>query len=129
MKPIYDLFTAITNHPLDVRTLLDWGSSLDFHELSVWAAKNARWHACQVRAGLARAKAAMFPPGPAAADLPIVTVEVRGGFIEDVDATIPVHVVIEDWDTVKKPTRSVWTLTGGMSGSKAAKLRRLIAND
>ena len=63
-----------------------------------------------------------------------MTVEVRGGLIEDVDATIPVHVVVEDWDipdedTGKKPARSVWKLTGGLSGPKAAKLRRLIAHD
>jgi hypothetical protein len=135
MKPIYDILTAITNHHLDVRTLLEWGGkSLDFHDMSVWGAKSARWYACQVRAGLARAKAALFPPGPAPAELPIVTVDVRGGLIEDVDATIPIHVVTLDWDvpdedTGKKPTRSIWTLAGGLSGPKAAKLRRLIAND
>jgi hypothetical protein len=64
--------------------------------------------------------------------LPIVTVTVRGGLIEDIDATIPADVVVEDWDvpdfdTDKRPARNVWTLTGSLSARKAARLRRLIA--
>lgn len=70
---------------------------------------------------------------PAVACMPIVTISVQGGIIEDLAATVPVTVVVEDWDapdeeTGKKPTRSVHALTGGMSGPKAAKLRQLIAN-
>ncbi len=88
----------------------------------------------RARVAAARAKAECSPPDEAAAGLPIVTVAVRGGLIEDLDATIPVHAVIEDHDvpdeeTGNRPSRSVWTLTGGLSGPKAAKLRRLIADD
>ena len=69
----------------------------------------------------------------AEAELPIVTVTVRGGLIEDLDATIPVHAVVEDhdvedFDTGKKPARNVWTLAGRLPGPKAQRLRRLIAN-
>lgn len=50
------------------------------------------------------------------------------------DATITVDAVIEDWDirdedTGKHPSRNIWQLTGGLSGAKAEKLRRLIAHD
>ena len=72
-------------------------------------------------------------PADAAAIHPVVAIEVCGGLIDAVDATVPVHVVVADWDVPdeqsgKKPTRSVWKLTGGLSGPKAEKLRRLIAN-
>ena len=88
----------------------------------------------RARAATARAKARSSPSDAVAAHLPIVTVTVRGGLIEDMDATIPVHAVVADWDvpdedTGKKPARSVRTLAGGLSGPKAEKLRRLIAND
>lgn len=97
------------------------------------ALENLPSAAAQARTALARAKTASSPQN-ATAHLPIVTVEVRGGLIEDLDATIPVHAVVADWDvpdedTGKKPTRSVHTLAGGLSGPKAEKLRRLIAND
>ena len=44
---------------------------------------------------------------------PIVTVTVRGGLIEDLEATISLDAVVEDWDvpdhdTGKKPARNVW---------------------
>jgi hypothetical protein len=86
------------------------------------------------RSAIAEAEAAGNPSGPVATDTPIVTVEVRGGLIEDMDATSPVHVVVEDWDipdydTDKKPARSVWELDASLTGPKAEKLRRLIAND
>ena len=97
------------------------------------ALENLPSAAAQACVALARAKTASSPQN-ATAHLPIVTVEVRGGLIEDLDATIPVHAVVADWDvpdedTGKKPTRSVHTLAGGLSGPKAEKLRRLIAND
>ena len=68
-----------------------------------------------------------------AAALPIVVVKVGGGLIDDVSSTIPVHVVIADWDvpdeeTGKKPTQSVWTCAADLSGPRAEKLRGLIAN-
>jgi len=87
----------------------------------------------KARTAIAKAKTASSPQ-KANPSLPIVTVTVRGGLIEDLDATIPVHAVVADWDvpdedTGKKPTRSVRTLAGGLSGPKAEKLRRLIAHD
>ena len=53
--------------------------------------------------------------------------------IEDLESSIPVTVVVEDWDvpdedTGKKPTLSVHTLTGELSGPRVEKLRHLIAN-
>jgi len=65
---------------------------------------------------------------------PIVLVSVRGGLIEDLEATIPVTVVVEDWDvpddaTGEKPTVSVHTLTGDHSRLTADKLHQLIAID
>lgn len=82
---------------------------------------------------IAEATAAGLAPSANAAIHPIVTVTVRGGLIEDVDATIPIHAVIADWDvadedTGKKPARNVWELAGSLPASKADKLRRLIAN-
>ena len=46
---------------------------------------------------------------PAVACMPIVTISVQGGIIEDLAATVPVTVVVEDWDAPdeekgKKPT-------------------------
>ena len=87
----------------------------------------------RARSAIAKAKTAGFQQN-ATDHLPIVTVTVRGGLIEDLDATIPIHAVVADWDvpdedTGKKPARSVHTLAGGLSGPKAEKLRRLIAND
>jgi len=98
------------------------------------ALENLPSAAAQARTATARAKARSSPSDAVAAHLPIVTVTVRGGLIEDLDATIPVHAVVADWDvpdedTDKKPARSVRTLAGGLSGPKAEKLRRLIAND
>lgn len=90
---------------------------------------------CQRQAeAVAEAEARGIPQAEPAAVPSIVTVEVRGGLIEDMDATIPVHIVVEDWDiqddhTGEKPVRSIWKLAGGLSGQKAEKLRRLIAND
>jgi hypothetical protein len=86
----------------------------------------------QARTAIAEAETAGIQP--AAATPPIVTVTVRGGLIEDLDATIPVHAVVEDWDlpdedTGRKPARNVWKLAGGLPGPRAEKLRRLIAND
>ena len=55
MKSTYDFLTAIVNCHLDARILLEWCSnSLDFHEVSLWGEKIARWYACQIRAAIAR---------------------------------------------------------------------------
>ena len=82
----------------------------------------------------ARGILANSPLVETATDTPIVAIRVEGGLIEDMEATISLHAVVEDWDvadydTDKKPARSVWTLDAGMSASKAEKLRCLIAND
>jgi hypothetical protein len=87
----------------------------------------------KARAAIAKARAASPFPEQATADRPIVAVSVRDEVI-DVEATIPVTVVVEDWDvpdedTGKKPARNVYGLAGKLSGPKAEKLRRLIAND
>jgi hypothetical protein len=86
----------------------------------------------QLRRAIANASAASLPAKPAS-DTPIVAVSVRGGLIDDLEATIPVTVIVEDWDvmdedTGKKPTQSVHRLAGKPSGQKAQKLRRLAAN-
>ena len=75
-----------------------------------------------------------IPLAEAAAVMPIVTVTVIAGLIQDVLATMPVHVVVEDWDvpdedTGKKPARNVWKLDGELNGPVAEKLRRLIVHD
>jgi hypothetical protein len=76
------------------------------------------------------------PQGPegTASVRPVVTASVRGGLIEDLDATIAMTVLIEDWDvadedTGDRPARSVHALAGGLSGSKLAKSRRLITQE
>jgi hypothetical protein len=86
-----------------------------------------------IRSAIDAADATNPPPVPAEVQ-PVVAVTVRGGLIEDLEATIPVHVIVADWDvpdedTGKKPTWSVHMLAGGLSGPKAQKLRRLIVND
>lgn len=90
------------------------------------ASRQANRALADFQASLARA--------PRAVDPPIIAVSVRGGLIEDIDATRPAHVVVEDWDitdddTGKKPARSVWKLDAGLSGPRAERLRRLVAND
>ncbi len=70
-----------------------------------------------VRAAIAKAEAFGIRQPVAAAVQPIVTVTVIAGLIQDVLATMPVHVVVEDWDVPdedsgKKPARSVWKLDG-----------------
>ena len=52
--------------------------------------------------------AASAPPGKAATGLPIVLLTVRGGCVETAEATLPLRVILEDWDcedrlTGKKP--------------------------
>ncbi len=86
----------------------------------------------QLRRALANANADPSAMEPATAARPILTVSVRGGLIEDMEATIPLTVVVEDWDvpdtdTGRKPTRSVHELAGDLSASKAKKLRHQIA--
>lgn len=88
----------------------------------------------QLRRALANANADRSAMEQATADRPLLTVSVRGGLIEDVEATMPLTVVVEDWDipdedTGRKPTRSVHELAADSSASKAEKLRHLIAKE
>jgi len=104
------------------------------HQGDHHALENLPSAAKQARRVLAREKTEQPPRGNAATDTPIVAIRVEGGLIEDIEATISLHAVVEDWDvadydTGKKPARSVWTLDAGMSASKAEKLRCLIADD
>ena len=68
----------------------------------------------RARSAIAKAKTASFQQN-ATAHLPIVTVTVRGGLIEDMDATIPVHVVVEDWDVPDEDTGEMPTRDGAAS--------------
>ncbi len=91
-------------------------------------------HIEQARTVIGKANASGIRSAGDAPVQPIVTVTVRGGLIEDLDATIPLNAVVEDWDiqddeTGRKPARNVWKLTGSLTGPKVKKLRRLIAND
>ncbi|MEW4569512.1 hypothetical protein AB1L88_16730 [Tautonia sp. JC769] len=72
-------------------------------------------------------------PAPVVRDA-IVAISVRGGLIVDVDATVPLTVVIEDWDvcdedTGERPLRVVLPLAGELTPPKAARLLRLISDD
>lgn len=73
-------------------------------------------------------------PTDAATEIPVVGILVHAGLIQDMNSTGPINVVVEDWDvpdedTGRTPARSIWKLTGGLSGPKAEKLRHMIAND
>ena len=86
------------------------------------------------REAVADVEATGNPSEYAAEAPPIVTVTVRGGLIEDLEATISLDAVVEDWDvadydTGKKPARNVWKLDASLSGPRVKQLRRLIAND
>lgn len=66
--------------------------------------------------------------------LAILVITVRSGLIEDIDSTAPVRVVVEDWDvpdwdTGKRPTRSLYQLDGALSYPKAEKLLRMLINE
>jgi hypothetical protein len=62
--------------------------------------------------------------------LPVVAVAVRRGCVEAAEATIPLRVILEDWDcedrqTGKKPYRAELSTTVGLSKKR---LRRLLAD-
>jgi hypothetical protein len=130
MKPIDKLFTEIAREHLGIQTLEERHSdSLDFHDVSVVGVKAALRAA--YRAGQ---RAASAQPANRAAAPPVVAVTVRGGLIEDMDATLSLHVVVEDWDitdddTGEKLARNVWKLDASLADPRAERLRRLIAND
>jgi len=67
----------------------------------------------------------------ATADLPLVRVTVRGGVAIDVTATIPLLVVIEDWDcpdlaTDQPPDRHQFLSLETLSASEAAKYESVV---
>jgi hypothetical protein len=127
MKPQEQLFTEIAREHLCIDTLetrnLD---SLDFHDVSVQGVKDALLAAYQ-----SGQRAASAPPAEAATGLPIVLLTVRGGCVEVAGATIPLQVILEDWDCEdrlmgKKPDRAELPPTGGLSRKKLTQcLRRL----
>jgi hypothetical protein len=163
MNQLDQILTAIAKCHLGIPTLeTRQADSLDYHDVSVWAVKSAlkaafdagrqstgakdpqlleaaelvvsRWEKGDL-AEAVRILSDRAEKARAAASYPaIVVVEVCGGLIDAVEATIPIQVVIADWDvpdedTGKKPTRSVWKLSGKLSGPKAEKLRRFITKD
>ncbi len=141
MTTINPILTEIARHHLDIPTLeTRKGDSLDFHTVTVMGVRDALKAAFDAGAARfnatspAQAMAARSPSAEAVAVVPIVTVTVIAGLIQDVLATMPVHVVVEDWDvpdedTGKKPARNVWKLDGELNGPAVEKLRRLIANN
>jgi hypothetical protein len=181
MKQIENLLTALAREHLHIETLETRRSdSLDFHEVSVWAVKNALHAAYQAgendRTGrrapdptavleameaLERAELLMrrvhqgdhqallglpaasrqanrararlksgIPLAQSSPRLPIVALTVRRGCVEAAEATLPLRVILEDWDcedrrTGKKPYRADLPV-GDLSTRKAAEcLRRL----
>jgi hypothetical protein len=88
----------------------------------------------QARRVLRKAKAAKYAIDKVQDHAPLIVVTLEGGLIGEMEATIPTHVIVEDHDvpdehTGKRPSSSVWRLPGGLAAKKAAKFRRLIAND
>ena len=125
MKPIDELVTDIAREHLGIETLEERKSDrLDFHNVSVWGVKAALLAAYQ-----AGQSAVGSPPAKAAAGLPLVLLTVRGGCVEAAEATIPLRVILEDWDcedrlTGKKPYRAELPPTGGLSRKKLTQCLR-----
>jgi hypothetical protein len=80
---------------------------------------------------LTRANKGTTPSGEAGALPPIVIVTVRGGCVVTVESTVPLRVILEDWDcedhrSGKKPYLAALPPTGHLSRCKATRcLRRL----
>jgi hypothetical protein len=125
MKPIDDLFTDIAREHLSIETLETRSrDSLDFHDVSVRGVKDALRAAYE-----AGQRAASAPPAKTASGPPIVLLTVQGGCVEDAEATIPLRVILEDWDcedrlTGKKPYRAELPPTGGLSSKRLAQCLR-----
>jgi hypothetical protein len=89
-KQIEDTLLNVARKTLGIETLDTRHSDrLDFHDTAVWCIKDAL--------------AAAFQAGTNYATKPIVVVIVRGGLVEDVNATSPVRVFVEDWDCPERP--------------------------
>lgn len=84
-KQLEDTLLAIARDKLGIETLETRCSDrLDFHDVAVWCIKDAL--------------VAAFRAGADSVAKPTVVVTVRGGLVEDVNATAPVTVFVEDWD-------------------------------
>jgi hypothetical protein len=125
MKPIDQVFADIAREHLGIETLAAHNrDSLDFHDVGVAAVKDSLRAAYE-----AGRRAAGAPPAEAVTGLPIVLLTVRGGCVEAAEATIPLRVVLEDWDcedrlTGKKPYRAELPPTGGLSRKKLTQCLR-----
>jgi hypothetical protein len=80
---------------------------------------------------LARVKTQATPRGVAGAIPPIAIVTVRAGCVETIKATVPLRVILEDWDcedriTGKKPYRAALPPAGHLSAKKAAQCLRCL---
>jgi len=100
-------------------------------ECGEWKWENLEPAFAQARAAIATAEAAALPE---TAVRLILTVTVRGGLVQDLDATASVTVIVEDWDTDddetgEKPARSIHTLAGKTSGQSANVLLHRISNE
>ena len=92
-------------------------------ECGEWKWENLALAFTLARAAIAEARRATATPD-AAQLVPVLAVTVQGGLIEDMDASSPVDVVVEDWDvpdydTGKKPARRVWKRVDGLSPKRA----------
>jgi hypothetical protein len=125
MKPMDKLFTDIAREHLFIETLETRKSDrLDFHDVSVSGVRDALSAAYQ-----AGQREGTTLSARAATSLPIVVVTVRGGCVANVEATIPLRAVLEDWDcqdrvSAKKPYRAELPYTGKLSAKRAHQYRR-----
>ena len=125
MNSIDQLFADIAREHLCIETLeVRRGDSLDFHDVSVWGVERALRTAYE-----AGQRATSAPSGKSATGLPIVLITVRGGCVEGARATLPLRVILEDWDcedrlTGKKPYRAELPPPMGLSRKKLAQCRR-----
>src|SRR5262249_25830957 len=73
-------------------------------ECQEWKWENLEHAFRSAREAVAEAEACGLPSAEPSAVPPLMTITVRGGLIEDMDATIPVHAVIADWDVPDEDT-------------------------
>jgi hypothetical protein len=71
---------------------------------------------------------------PCDKDSPIIVITIRGGMVEDVGTTVPVRVIIEDWDcpdwdSGKRPSREVYWNSATLSNSCAEEKFRHLTNE
>lgn len=71
------------------------------------------------------------PEGPGTVVPTVVVVSVRGGIVEDIDATCPLTAIVEDWDALdilddERPARNVIGIEKPMSSQKRDRLITLL---